>query len=775
MIVIGGFFVCLIAPLRDSICFANEIQAAELVSILNLSRNFIQNGELRIMYASTSTRPQEWVDKWMEEQKQQIMPNLPKVEYDQQLKDLFIVASRVHLKREELEEQNIAFEISSAPDLKTHRYRIVRLDRRPLDYLSYEDQFLHVGQLNIITYDGQLQVHETDYRGITPYISLYNEPRLDLLPFHLFGRPLLEIPDDAAISLEPKNMNGTTLYELRLQKMDRGSTVLYKWLIDPSKGFAVLKEEQFEGETLRSSWEYSQFEEISDNFFYPTEITMKSYMPGGRKINIHITILEKAFNVQFPPDFFAVRPTSHISQRVDPRSEIVPRQIEQPSKPAELQENLLMMCGPLSLQYVLQHLGIKTDIKELKELTDFKKDVGTSMLGLANAARKKGLNPEGLLIKSKTLDGFNLPAIVRIDQNHFIVVNGISKGEVKIFDPASDQKVFSIKEFKQRWDGYLMTFVPTSASASRSAEGPKIQVQDAEYDLGQVRVGQSAGHIFTIANVGTAPLEILKVESSCSCTTALLSDPTILPGKTLQLKVEVKPPKAEDYFEQFIRLRTNDPTQPIFELKVKAVAYLPIQSMPGRLYFGKIPFGTPATRKVELEYSSKATRILGIRTSSDLVQARLLDENHRLEVQVKPQRIGEIDEKVFIDGMDGDENLTLEIPVQGEVTGDFEISPKIVFFGKVNPNNKGNELSREVIITATGNQPLKVLSAESQSGQISTEIIPIEAGRKYKIRISLRTTGQTGAILKDVVKIHTNSQLQENLEIPVYAYMTRGE
>ena len=766
--------------LANSICWAKKLESAEVVSMLNLLRQSIRSGEVRVMSSQITIRSMEKIEEEIEDIKRH------QVVMSKNLEKFFSYLRKGGDGRL-LEEQNVTFEVNTgSPTLEINRYRIISVDRVPLNSLSEEGRFRNSGYVQITTYNGQLGAAEREAPFLNSFIVLTTENVTQVPPFHLFGRSLKPIPPDSQIDLTWKTINGETVCEIQFPiEIHAGLNGVCKLLINLSQGFIVLKEEHFAEDSLVFLVDYRDFDG-KDAIFYPNEIEMKWYGSMGLEKQIKIEVKDKVFNVGFLPDFFDVMPTVHSGQTILSSSPIKPTQQFKPIQEPLIQQNSspkpsiqklasLPMCGPISLQFIFEKFGIKTDLAELLKLTDYKEGIGTSMKGLYDVAQKKRLNPEGVLMKSKSLDGFRLPAIARIDQNHFIVITAVSKEEIGVFDPASDRQTFPTKEFKRRWDGYLMPFAPTSESALRATEGPKIQVHEAEHDFGQVRGGQQVEHIFTIANVGKAPLEISKVDSSCACTTAFLSDPTIPPGKTLQMKVQVAIPKKEGNIEQFVRLQTNDPNQPTFELKVKAIVYLPVTVIPSRLYLGKIPLGTPATRIIEMEYSSERTKILGLRASSDVVHTRLLDENRRLEVSVKPQTLGFLSETLFIDYLNESEKLVLEIPVQGEVTGDYEVSSKNIFFGIVNLNAKGNNLSREVIITATGNQPLKVLSTESQSSQILTEIIPLEEGRRYKLRISLHSVEQTHGLLKGVVKVYTNSQLQKKLEIPVYAHITRAE
>ena len=83
-------------------------------------------------------------------------------------------------------------------------------------------------------------------------------------------------------------------------------------------------------------------------------------------------------------------------------------------------------------------------------------------------------------------------------------------------------------------------FLVAAATLSVHAQkGAKFQFKDKNdtYDFGKVKDGEKVVHVFEFKNVGDQPLQILKAEASCGCTTPEFSPKPVLPGKSGTIKV----------------------------------------------------------------------------------------------------------------------------------------------------------------------------------------------------------------------------------------------
>lgn len=121
-----------------------------------------------------------------------------------------------------------------------------------------------------------------------------------------------------------------------------------------------------------------------------------------------------------------------------------------------------MDCGPACISMVARSHGKRLSLETVRKRAWITRE-GVSMLGLKSAAESIGFRAAGVKIPfSRLLEGAPLPCIAHWRQNHFIVVNRVSKNAVWISDPAIGRLRLSHDEFLQGW---------TSAEAGREEAG----------------------------------------------------------------------------------------------------------------------------------------------------------------------------------------------------------------------------------------------------------------------------------------------------------------
>ena len=102
---------------------------------------------------------------------------------------------------------------------------------------------------------------------------------------------------------------------------------------------------------------------------------------------------------------------------------------------------------------------------------------------------------------------------------------------------------------------------------------PKIEITPNSYDFGDIPY-EKVEHTFLIKNIGTKPLEIKGVSTSCGCTKAAVESETIMPGETTNLLVTFDPNiMGDNEVGKILRIayiKSNDPEQPEVEVKITA-------------------------------------------------------------------------------------------------------------------------------------------------------------------------------------------------------------
>lgn len=111
-----------------------------------------------------------------------------------------------------------------------------------------------------------------------------------------------------------------------------------------------------------------------------------------------------------------------------------------------------MQCGIACLSMVFNHYGKDYSIEFLEQYAQADAE-GMSLLGLAQAAEKLGLHAVCGRSNIAALKSAPLPAILHWRQNHYVVLDKISRGgkRFRVFDPGIGIVNYSREEFLDGW------------------------------------------------------------------------------------------------------------------------------------------------------------------------------------------------------------------------------------------------------------------------------------------------------------------------------------
>lgn len=173
--------------------------------------------------------------------------------------------------------------------------------------------------------------------------------------------------------------------------------------------------------------------------------------------------LEKSFSAQeraFAEQQLAIclAHTFQVAPKVVPLSALMaldpPKPASHPATPEDAD------CGPRALLLVCRRVGVEADLPKLRRLAGTGKD-GTSLAGLAEAAKKVGLRAEGVQVGRDALARVDMPALAWVNGNHFYAVlstRGEGEGaEATIHDPnKAAEETISQERLLRECSGYLL-------------------------------------------------------------------------------------------------------------------------------------------------------------------------------------------------------------------------------------------------------------------------------------------------------------------------------
>jgi hypothetical protein len=251
-------------------------------------------------------------------------------------------------------------------------------------------------------------------------------------------------------------------------------------------------------------------------------------------------------------------------------------------------------CGPRSLWIAARRLGVPVDAPEVENLFRDGSTRGTTLADLRSAAVQVGLRARTTHADWDELTGKPVIAILFVSENHFVVVdssvaNPAHRDSVRIFDPDRLAVWMTKAELQAIWRGACLFL---SANEIAPSDGPKVSLDRCYEDLGLVREMRTAAFQFSIRNLGTELLTVRVGNTTCSCTSAKLSEESIPSGTVARLDAIVNLERKEGRFNEVVILETNDPERPQLRFDLKGCVYRSHLLSTQRAHFGRIAPGS---------------------------------------------------------------------------------------------------------------------------------------------------------------------------------------
>lgn len=440
------------------------------------------------------------------------------------------------------------------------------------------------------------------------------------------------------------------------------------------------------------------------------------------------------------------------------------------------------LCGPKCLYQICDYFNVKTTLDEICHLTKFNEKTGTIMLDLFITADKFGLPAVPISIDLDRLYRFKNPSIAYVNNNHFLVVHYCKGNNIYIQDPPGPIYPVTKKAFKKRWNGEVLVFdkklkkkmAKQIVVATAPTEGPHINFTTTIHDAGTVPEGKKLSHTFVFTNIGTDTLDVT-ARSTCSCTAALLTDKKVPPGGMGKIKIEYDTLGRKGKTKHGAAIRTNDQDNKLVNLAIAAIVKSSVKVLPDRLWMDEIAMGETIIREILVIDPGDSTLTVGSVTTPEGINAKILPEKQKPYRSIPVQLVinagnnrGAFEKHITIMTNDPDKPA-IQIPISGTVLGEAKVFPPVVFFGQTEP---GKKITRQATITSTNCNRLDITNVSANSPYISTELTPVEHGKKYTLTATMLSP-EPNTTVRDNLRVYVNGKDSPVLEIPVFARISK--
>jgi len=130
-------------------------------------------------------------------------------------------------------------------------------------------------------------------------------------------------------------------------------------------------------------------------------------------------------------------------------------------------------CGAASLTMVLAYHGHHAPLSELRQACGVSRS-GADALSIVRAARRYGLEAQGVRIELDQLTSVPLPAILHWDFEHFLVLERVKRKKAVLIDPASGRRAMSFEELGRHFTGIALLLEPSSSLKKRKRTRPSL-------------------------------------------------------------------------------------------------------------------------------------------------------------------------------------------------------------------------------------------------------------------------------------------------------------
>ena len=487
-----------------------------------------------------------------------------------------------------------------------------------------------------------------------------------------------------------------------------------------------------------------------------------------------------------------------------------------------------LRCGGYCLYMALRTLDFNVaNYQAIESRLGQPTSLGYSMDQLANAARSFGAHVAGVETTLEDLPRHvgKFACIALLNKGHFVNIADVADGRVLVIDPPQSRTVL-VGALRPLWGGkvLLVSHQPLEITAANSSgrgrailigvslilgvlalavlvpalarratrkhmvalligpslvscdrvappsqvKIPSIAVTPTIVDLGAGLVsgnGQLRSQV-TVRNLGTAPLHIISVRSSCGCTVLTPPRSILEPNQGDRISVVVDVGVKPGPRDSAITIESDDPARRSLKIPVRWQAEPRMTIQPDGLDFGKLVPGQVAQRRVVVRLlAPEATATLQLRSSGAGLSAAwdgpTGTEREFLVHVAAGSEPGEKTGSVILAGNDSD--IASFVPVKWRVKSVMRSSPASLFSYDV---AGGGIVEARWVVSTDEDQPFQIRSVTFEGEDVTNGFYWEQTSAlRHELRAKVPAPAQAG-IFRKIVRVETDLGSSPHFEIP---------
>jgi hypothetical protein len=260
---------------------------------------------------------------------------------------------------------------------------------------------------------------------------------------------------------------------------------------------------------------------------------------------------------------------------------------------------------------------------------------------------------------------------------------------------------------------------------------PELICASATYDFGDVLQGDRLSHVFHLANMGSRPLFIERIDRAYSCASSLVGLPVGLePGAGIVIDVTCDTRERQGVMKDVLVVHAGGARAPELKLELDARVE-PLLALLPMLVDLRTAFGTPASADVRVigRLAPRARLALErVEGAGPQVTVAGDSDSPGLRLRIEGRRVGRGAGRVFV-STGVAEPATLILSYSWQVMGNLEVSPQAPYLDlRAGP--------KAIVLEVKSNRPdFRLDAVDVAQGPFEVRFDPSPGGRGYAVEV----------------------------------------